>query len=101
MPVGTGVASKGEGGATALTPSMKPVVTRVPPPPTTPKDGSPAGRRSPRGSVPPPPVPPPAESLPAAVEDSDVYSGDEHGDGGNTSGDDEDGIDLEAGVATG
>ncbi|CBN78878.1 hypothetical protein Esi_0152_0051 [Ectocarpus siliculosus] len=100
-PAVTGVASKGEGGATAFTPSMKPVMTRVPSPPTTPKDGSPAARRSPRGSVPPPPGPPPAENLPAAVEDSDVDSGEEHGDGGNTSGDDEDGIDLEAGGATG
>ncbi|CAM9797045.1 unnamed protein product [Ectocarpus sp. 8 AP-2014] len=100
-PVVTGVASKGEGRATTFTPSMKPVMTSVPSPPTTPKDGSPARRRSPRGSVPPPPGPPPAENLPAAVEDSDVDSGEEHGDGGNTSGDDEDGIDLEAGAATG
>ncbi|CAM9236430.1 unnamed protein product [Ectocarpus sp. 12 AP-2014] len=100
-PAVTGVASKGEGGATAFTSSMKPVMTRVPSPPTTPKDGSPAAGRSPRGSVPPPPGPPPAENLPAAVEESDVDSGEEHGDGGNTSGDDEDGIDREAGSATG
>ncbi|CAM9917006.1 unnamed protein product [Ectocarpus sp. 12 AP-2014] len=97
-PAVTGVAPKGEGGATAFTSSMKPVMTRVPSPPTTPKDGSPAAGRSPRGSVPPPPGPPPAENLPAAVEESDVDSGEEHGDGGNTS---EDGINLEAGSATG
>ncbi|CAM9460885.1 unnamed protein product, partial [Ectocarpus sp. 4 AP-2014] len=97
----TGVASKGEGAATTFTPSMKPVMTRVPSPPTTPKDGSPAAGRSPRGSVFPPPGPPPTENLPAVVEDFDVDSGEEHGDGGNTSGDDEDGIGLEAESATG